>query len=92
MSIDTGATGAQPVGTQLSISAQQWQELNAQLVELQTQLAFQEDTLQALDDVVTRQQQSIDRLLQLQQRLERQLSEQVGTAESAPADQRPPHY
>jgi SlyX protein len=75
-----------------TISAQQWRELNAQLVELQTQLAFQEDTLQALDDVVTRQQQSIDRLLQLQQRLEGQLVDLAGTAESAPVDQRPPHY
>lgn len=67
-------------------------ELQTQLIDLQTQLAFQEDALQALDAVVTRQQQSIDRLLLLQQRLERQLAELSGTAESAPADQRPPHY
>jgi SlyX protein len=76
-----------------TISAEQWRELNAQLVELQTQLAFQEDVVHALDAVVTRQQQSIDRLLQLQQRLERQLVElAAGAGEPAPADQRPPHY
>jgi SlyX protein len=86
MTNDTELSGAAPV------DAQQWRELNAQLVELQTQLAFQEDTLQALDDVVTRQQHSIDRLLQLQQRFERQLAELGGTGEGAPADQRPPHY
>lgn len=75
------------------ISAEQWRELNTQLVELQTQLTFQEDVLQALDTVVTRQQQSIDRLLLLQQRLERQLIELAsGSDEPAPADQRPPHY
>lgn len=92
MTLDTRTTSAEPVDTPLSITAQQWRELNAQLVELQTQLAFQEDALQALDDVVTRQQQSIDRLEQLQQRLERQLIDQADTAEQAPADQRPPHY
>jgi SlyX protein len=76
-----------------TISAEQWRELNAQLVELQTQLAFQEDVVHALDAVVTRQQQSIDRLLQLQQRLERQLVElATGAGEPAPADERPPHY
>jgi SlyX protein len=85
MTIDTST---QSVDTPLSITPQQWRELNAQLVELQTQLAFQEDALQALDDVVTRQQQSIDRLMQLQQRLERQLVDQADTAEQAPADQR----
>lgn len=73
--------------------AARWRELSAQLVELQTQLAFQEDALQALDAVVTRQQQSIDRLLLLQQRLERQLAELSGGIDEAPpADERPPHY
>jgi SlyX protein len=105
MTTDTGATGAQPVDTPLPagarvstsadlvpVSVEQWREMSAHLVELQTQLAFQEDTLQALDDVVTSQQQSIDRLMQLQRRLERQLAELAGTDESAPADERPPHY
>jgi SlyX protein len=88
--VDTA--GAQSVSAGQPVSAEEWRELNTQLVELQTQLAFQEDTLQALDDVITRQQQSIDRLTQWQQRFERQLAELAGTAESAPADQRPPHY
>jgi SlyX protein len=75
-----------------SITPEHWREINAQLVELQTQLAFQEDVIQALDNVVTSQQQSLDRLTQSQQRLERQLAELSGTAEAAPSDQRPPHY
>jgi SlyX protein len=74
------------------ITVEQWRELTAQLVDLQTQLAFQEDTLQALDNVITSQQQSLDRLTQSQQRLERQLAELSGTAEVPPNDQRPPHY
>jgi SlyX protein len=86
---DTANNGAQ---SEAAIGIAQWRELNTQLVELQTQLAFQEDALQALDDVVTRQQQSIDRLLQLHERLEQQLTELAGTAEPAAADERPPHY
>lgn len=69
--------------------AEQWRELSAQLIELQTQLAFQEDALQALDDTVARQQKEIDRLLLLQQRLERQFEEM---SDAPAADQRPPHY
>lgn len=69
-----------------------WREISAQLIELQTQLAFQEDALQALDNVVTSQQQSIDRLAQLQQRLERQLTALGGNADEPAAEQRPPHY
>jgi SlyX protein len=74
------------------ITAEQWQELSAQVVELQTQLAFQEDVLHALDNVVTSQQQSLDRLTKSQLRLERQLAELSGSAEAMPSDQRPPHY
>ena len=35
------------------------EQLKEQLFDLQSQLAFQEDTLQALNDIVTRQQQQI---------------------------------
>lgn len=67
-------------------------ELRRQLVELQTQLAFQEDTLQALDSVVTRQQQQID---QLQRQLEgwRQTVEELqGAMEGQHEEAPPPHY
>ncbi|HSB95245.1 MAG TPA: SlyX family protein [Spongiibacteraceae bacterium] len=74
------------------ITPAQWRELNRQLVELQMQMAFQEDVLTALDNVVTSQQQNLDRLTKSQQRLERQLAELSGAAEAAPSDQRPPHY
>jgi SlyX protein len=69
-----------------------WQGLSTQVVELQMQLAFQEDALQALDRVVTSQQQSIDRLTKLQQRLERQLAAFSAPAEEPADEQRPPHY
>lgn len=68
------------------------QELSAQLVELQTQLAFQEDALQALDRVVTAQQQQMDKLLRTNARLEQQVSELAGWVDEQREDERPPHY
>ena len=68
-----------------------------QLIELQTQFAYQEDLLQALNEVVTRQQAQIGAL-------ERELSihrdKLIHVLENLPAsgeggsneDERPPHY
>lgn len=67
-------------------------ELREQLVELQTQLAFQEDTLQALDAVVTRQQQQLDRLGELVERLQRQFTDLSGEFAEQRAEPPPPHY
>lgn len=68
-----------------------------QLVELQSQFAFQEDMLATLNDVVTRQQRQIDAL----QRELLSHSDKIATvmdhiadkrgSESA-MDERPPHY
>jgi SlyX protein len=68
------------------------QELRAQLIELQTQLTFQEDVLQALDRVVTAQQQQMDKLLRTNSRLEQQVSELAGWVDEQREDERPPHY
>ncbi len=68
-------------------------QLQGQLVELQSQLAFQEDTLQALDDVVTQQQQQIDRLTAHSQQLKSQLERAINTLEGGELiDVPPPHY
>jgi SlyX protein len=68
-----------------------------QLVDLQTRFAFQEDNLQALNDIVTRQQNQIDELERELQLHREKLSELMQAAadrgsDSAPADERPPHY
>jgi SlyX protein len=68
-----------------------------QLVEMQSQLAFQEDTLQALNEIVIRQQQQIGALEQ-ELTLHREklaalvesLSERVTPVGAS--DERPPHY
>lgn len=68
-----------------------------QMVELQSQLAFQEDTLQALNEIVIRQQQRMDALEQELTLHREKLAELVETLSEraspvAAADERPPHY
>lgn len=70
------------------------QDVLAQLVELQSQMAFQDDTIAALNEALAAQQQEIlvlrEQLTLLKQRQEEQAAQldQGGTA----ADERPPHY
>ena len=67
--------------------------IDEQLVELQTRLAFQEDTIARLNDVVTRQQQQIDRLrLALDDVLGLIGDETRPAASTGDVDERPPHY
>lgn len=67
--------------------------MSDELIELQTQLAFQEQTIAELNEVLTSQQQQID-LLRLELKL---LKEQLGLLEDRvdsgpPQNERPPHY
>ncbi len=70
---------------------------DAQLVELQTQFAFQEDLLQQLNEVIVRQQMQIDALereLSLHRDKLLHLMENLPEKGAAgnPLDERPPHY
>ena len=67
-------------------------ELREQLIELQTQLSFQEDTLLALDRIVTAQQQQLDKVLRINSRLEQQVSDLSSWVDEQRADERPPHF
>jgi len=67
------------------------------LVEIESRIAYQDDTILQLNDVVCRQQDQIDRLEKLTQQLlgrVRDLSANSagGPAEFSAADERPPHY
>jgi|TARA_B110000503_G_scaffold12013_4_gene16243 SlyX protein len=70
--------------------------LKEQMMELQSQLAFQEDSLSTLDAALALQQQEILLLrrqvewLRAQQK-EYETNHDAGT-QSAPQDERPPHY
>jgi len=65
--------------------------LDDRVMDLESRLAFQDDTIQALNDVLVQQQNVVDRLqLQIAALLKRQgeTSGQFESAEDAP----PPHY
>ncbi len=71
--------------------ASEAQALQARLVSIETKLAFAEDTVEALNRTVFRQQQQLDLL----QEAMRQLNGQLQAARSASGDPRhevPPHY
>ncbi len=67
-------------------------EVDERIADLESRLAFQDDTIQALNDVVVRHQQALDRLrLQVDALIKRQeeLSGQLGVE---PDELPPPHY
>jgi SlyX protein len=75
----------------------QIESVQEQLVDLQTRFAFQEDSLQTLNDIVTRQQMQIDTLereLILHREKLTELMQAVADRATAPSpvDERPPHY
>jgi SlyX protein len=63
-----------------------------QLVELQSQLAFQEDTIQALNDVVARQQQQLEQLNEFCHNQKSQLEEIASEMGGGADNDKPPHY
>ena len=73
-------------------------ELRQQLMEMQSQLAFQDDTVQSLNNALAQQQQEI---LTLRRQLEliklRQDEQAAGAGHQSeqpgsPVDEKPPHY
>lgn len=70
-------------------------DIQDQLIDLQTRVAFQEDTLEQLNNIIAQQDADITQLKQqiriLAERLEDAVRAQAqGTGEIA--DERPPHY
>ena len=70
-------------------------DLEQQMIELQSKLAYQEDTVQTLNDVVSKQQVDI---LQLKSQMGQVVGElrailsDLGEDGESSAQQRPPHY
>ena len=71
------------------------EDLQTQLMEVQSQLAFQEDTIATLNEALAAQQQEIitlrRQLTLLKQRQDEQ-AVQLDQGGSAPAQEKPPHY
>ena len=66
--------------------------LESRVMDLESRVAFQDDTIQALNDVLVAQQKVVDRLqMQMAALLKRQ-EEMVGQFESFEEDAPPPHY
>ncbi len=62
------------------------------LAELESRIAFQEDAIDKLSDMVAKQEMDIERLTRMVKILNVQLRE-LGSAGDAPAaDEAPPHY
>ena len=69
-------------------------KLEDNLIDLQSQLAFQEDTVQTLNKVVIEQQGQIERLNEMLTLLKQQVDQAQFDAESGSqlVDEKPPHY
>ena len=71
-------------------------DIEEQLIDVQTRVAYQEDTLVQLNDVITRQDAEIIQLKQqmrlLAQRLDELVRNPLQGDEADVANERPPHY
>jgi SlyX protein len=68
------------------------EEIRQQLLEVQTQLAFQEDTLRELNDALALQQQEILVLRRQLQLLKQRQDEQLAGQVPGETEEKPPHY
>ena len=66
--------------------------LESRIMELESRLAFQDDTIQALNDVLVAQQRELDRLQLQVAALARRQDEIAGQLDSAEDEAPPPHY
>ena len=69
--------------------------LEDDVIELQTRIAFQEDTLSELNQVIARQDRQISELQRGLKALTKKFDDsqyEREQADFAPADERPPHY
>ena len=66
--------------------------LESRVVELETRLAFQDDTIQALNDVLVEQSRMIERLQQQLAILAKRQEELQGSVGVMESDAPPPHY
>ena len=68
------------------------QDIEALLVDLQTRLAFQDQAISELNEVITDQQQQIDRLREELRLAGDKLKVLEESVEISTPDEKPPHY
>ena len=67
-------------------------ELEQRIADLETRLAFQDDTIQALNDVLVAQQATVERLQAQLKLLAKRLEDMQGGMEMEGEEAPPPHY
>lgn len=67
-------------------------EQEARFIELETRIAFQEDSIQQLNDTIVEQQQSIDRLMTIVKVINQQIRSIPTDLEGSTGNEPPPHY
>jgi len=67
-------------------------ELENKLLDIDTRMAYQDDSIQALSDVVYKQQQQIDHLNKLTQLLVDKVKDLSEHAPHPHQEEKPPHY
>lgn len=68
------------------------QHTEQRLIDLETRVAFQEDAIQELSDVVYRQQQQLDRLEKINALMLQRLQDLPEGNPGSVVDEKPPHY
>jgi SlyX protein len=66
--------------------------LEDRVTDLESQLAFQDDTIQALNDVLAAQQRVVERLQRQMAALLKRQEEMAGQFETFEEEAPPPHY
>ena len=66
--------------------------IEQQLIQLETKIAYQEDTIQTLNEVMSQQQQQINRLENTLKVLLRRVQANSGSVEGINQNELPPHY
>lgn len=66
--------------------------LESRVMELESRMAFQDDTIQALNDVLVEQARVVDRLQSQMAELLKRYEEMVGQYEAGEDEPPPPHY
>lgn len=68
------------------------QAMAEKIIDIETRLAFQDDTIQQLSDIIYRQQQHIDKLDKTVQLLVDRLQDIMHAIPGKIVDEKPPHY
>ena len=66
--------------------------LESRVMELESRMAFQDDTIQSLNDVLVEQARVVDRLQSQMAELLKRYEEMVGQYEAGEDEPPPPHY